>query len=342
VVTRRRLRPRRSAALPSAGALRPCAAGVVQRAPGVVRRGALAVPLALALALLALCLLLVPRAAWPDARAPSALRLVDARGRTVVLAAPAERIVSLLPSLTETVCALDACDRLVAVDRYADWPQQVRALPRVGGLEDTQIERVMALRPDLVLAARSSRAIDRLEALGIPVLALGPQNLRQMHEAIATLAQALGRPAAGRRLSAQVDERIAAAAARVPPALRGRSVYLEVASTPFAAGEASFDGELLARLGLANIVPAALGAFPQLNPEFVLRAQPYIVMGMAAAVAAMPGRPGWSTLDALRARRVCGFDAPTWDTLVRPGPRLADAAEAVADCLAAIARRAPG
>lgn len=265
--------------------------------------------------------------------AHAAIRLQDDRGRSLTLAAPAERVVSLLPSLTETVCILRACDRLVGVDRFSNWPARVRQLPTLGGLEDTQIERLVALKPDLVLVARSARALDRLEALGVPVLALEPQTMRDTERAIRTIAQALGRAADGPKLAARFDARLAAAAARIPAAVRGHSVYLEVASTPHAAGAASFAGELLARIGLGNIVPSTLGAFPQLNPEFVLRADPFIVMATQAAVAEMPRRPGWGALAALREGRVCAFTAEAWDTLVRPGPRLADAAEAIADCI---------
>jgi iron complex transport system substrate-binding protein len=118
-------------------------------------------------------------------------------------------------------------------------------------------------------------------------------------------------------------------------------VYFEVAANPYAAGEASFVGELLARLGLINIVPATMGPFPQLNPEFVLRAQPAVVMATAAAVAQMPGRPGWNSLQALQRGHVCGFAAEAYDTLVRPGPRLGDAAEAIADCLAGLGTMPP-
>jgi iron complex transport system substrate-binding protein len=283
-----------------------------------------------------LSLLLLAGMLWaaPPNSSAQPIRLVDDRGRTVTLAAPARRIVSLLPSLTETLCELQACDRLVGIDRFSNWPERVHTLPKLGGLEDTQIERLVALQPDLVVAALSARAIDRLEALGLTVLALEPRDLAQTRRAIVTLAQAIGRPEAGAALAERVEQRIAAAAARVPPAWRGRKVYLEVASTPHAAGEASFAGELLARLGLGNIVPAALGPFPQLNPEFVLRAQPDLVIATAAAVAEMPRRPGWAALAALRDGRACGLEPAPWDTLVRPGPRLAEAAEVVADCLA--------
>ena len=260
----------------------------------------------------------------------------DDRGSTITLARPAQRIVSLLPSLTETVCELGACDRLVGTDRYSNWPASVRALPKLGGLEDAQIERIVALRPDLVLVAVSARAIERLRALGLPVLALEPRNSADTERVIASVAQALGTPAAATALLARMRARMDAAAARVPAHWRGRSVYVEVAATPYAAGEASFVGELLAQLGLLNVVPAAMGPFPQLNPEFVLRAQPALLIATQGAIADMPSRPGWSALGALRKRHVCGFAPAAWDTLIRPGPRLAAAAEAVADCLVAL------
>ena len=262
--------------------------------------------------------------------------VVDDRGRSLALPRPPQRVVSLLPSLTETVCALQACGRLVGTDRHSDWPASVRALPRLGGLEDTQIERILALKPDLVLAARSSRAVDRLEALGVPVLALEPQSLADTRRMVQRVALALGVAGEGDALLAQIDSRIAAAARRVPPAWRGRKLYVEVASVPYAASESSFIGELLTLLGLGNVVPASLGPFPQLNPEFVLRAQPDVVVASARALAGMPARPGWNTLKALQAGHSCGLASDAWDALVRPGPRLGEAADALADCVAGL------
>ena len=271
------------------------------------------------------------------AQTPVGPTLLDDRGVEHRLPAPPQRIVSLLPSLTETVCALQACTRLVGTDRYSNWPASVQALPKLGGLEDTQIERLVALRPDLVLVASSARAIDRLEALGLRVVVLEPRTLQDTERVIVQVARALGDAPAGPALWRQLQARVAAAAARVPTSLRGRKVYFEVASAPYAASEASFVGENLARLGMGNIVPAALGPFPKLNPEFIVRAQPDIVMATASALAEMPGRPGWAGLLALRERRSCGFAPQPWDTLVRAGPRLAEGAEFLADCLAGLA-----
>ncbi|MBL8290004.1 MAG: ABC transporter substrate-binding protein [Rubrivivax sp.] len=279
-----------------------------------------------------------PRAARPGpgsaSREAAALVIHDDRGRRVALKAPAQRIVSLLPSLTETLCELGACARLVGTDRYSNWPPAVRALPKLGGLEDAQVERIVALKPDLVLVANAPRLVERLESLGLPVAVLIPQTLADARRVAGVVGTAaLGDAAAGERLWQRLDARIAAAAARAPAALRGQRLYVEVASAPFAAGEASFVGALVARLGLANVVPATLGAFPQLNPEFVLRADPDIVIATEAALAEMPLRPGWAGLRALREGHACGLPPPAWDTLVRSGPRLAEAAEAIVECL---------
>jgi iron complex transport system substrate-binding protein len=281
-------------------------------------------------------------AALPAAQAASAgdRVLVDDRGRSVAFAGAAQRVVSLSPALTETVCALGACKRLVGTDRYSNWPASVVALPKLGGLDDAQIERIVALRPDLVLAATSTRAVDRLESLGLRVLALEPRTLAETRSVIERVALALGPAVDGPGVWRDLSARIDAAAARVPTKWRGRRVYFEVASEPYAAGEASFVGELLARLGLGNVVPAALGPFPRLSPEFVLRSQPDVVMASRAALADMPGRPGWPGLRALQAGASCGFAAAPYDALMRAGPRLAEAAEALVDCLVNLEQRA--
>ena len=267
--------------------------------------------------------------------------VTDDRGRAVVLDQPVRRVVSLMPSLTETVCALGACDRLVGVDRWSNWPAAVRALPQLGGLEDTPLERIVRLQPDLVLAPSSSRAIERMEALGLKVLALEPKSLDETRRLLSTVAQALGRPGQGEALWARIDARVTAAGARTPAAFKGQRVYFEVSSAPYAAGEASFVGALLARLGLRNIVPAAMGPFPKLNPEFVVRAQPELLMASNANLADMAKRPGWAAISALGRQRTCGFAAAQVDMLARPGPRLAEAAELIADCLVRLGAASP-
>lgn len=264
----------------------------------------------------------------------AALEVTDDRGVTVRLAQPPQRIVSLLPSLTEMVCALGACARLVGVDRYSNHPAAVRALPQVGGGIDPSVEAIVALKPDVVLIAGSARAVQQLEALGLKVLALEPRSGADVRRVLAQLGRLLQVPDAA-RVWREIDAGIAAAAQALPPAARRNRVYFEVSRGPYAAGVPSFLGEMLQRLGVGNVVAPELGPFPLLNPEYVVRADPDIVMIGAPHAQGLSQRPGWAAMRALREGRLCVFSAAEHDVLVRPGPRMAEAARLLARCIAA-------
>ncbi|MEO8938271.1 MAG: helical backbone metal receptor [Burkholderiaceae bacterium] len=265
--------------------------------------------------------------------------ITDDRGQHVRFAHAPTRIVSLLPSITESVCALGACDRLVGIDRYSNSPEQVRALPKLGGLDDAQVERIVALKPDVVLAGKSARVTDRLEALGLKVVLVESQSHADVMHSLVLIAQLLGTPAEADRVWSGIERDFATATARIPATVSGRKVYFEIASAPYAASAGSFIGETLARLGMGNIVPATLGPFPRLNPEFVVRADPDIVMAAQRELATMATRPGWDGMAALKHGSVCGFDTAHYEVLIRPGPRLGEAALVLADCLAGLPAR---
>lgn len=260
----------------------------------------------------------------------------DDRGAEHRFAAPPQRIVSMMPSLTELLAALGARDRLVGIDRYADWPPEIAGLPRLGGLDDAHIEAIAALRPDVVLASSGSRAMDRLEALGLRVIRLKSDRHADVRRTLDLLARLTGRPEEGARVWAGIERQIDAAAARVPAAVRGARAYFEIGGGPYAAGTPSFIGETLARLGLVNVVPVELGPFPKLNPEFIVRMRPEVILGLQREMTSLPARPGWQSVPAVRRQWLCGFDATQYDLLVRPGPRLGQAAHLLADCLAGL------
>lgn len=276
-------------------------------------------------ALLALC-------GWLQAAPAMALQVTDDRGLTVDFAQTPQRIVSLLPSLTESVCALGQCRRLIAVDRYSNYPASVRALPQVGGGLDPNIEAIVALKPDLVLLATSSRAGERLQSLGLKVLALEPKTSADVRRVLEQLGQLLDVPDA-RRVWRVIDAGVTAAARSLPARVKNTRVYFEVNRAPYGAGVSSFIGETLARLGVQNIVPAELGPFPKLNPEFVVRANPDLIMVGDRNLSGLVQRPGWAAIRAIREQRVCVFSADQSDLLVRPGPRMAEAARLMAQCL---------
>lgn len=260
----------------------------------------------------------------------------------VVSSGPPQRIVSLQPALTEAVCALGACARLVGVDRYSSWPPEfIAQLPVVGGGLDPSVEAIVALRPDVVLLSRSTQAAQRLHALGIRTVALDADTLAEVHILLQRVGNVLqvpatqGADALWQRIQSDMD----AAAASVPASVRGVRVYFEVGRGSFAAGPQSFIGAILTRLGAENVVPASLGPFPQLSPEFVLRAAPDVIIQSEDSA---QNAPGWASLQAVQHGRICSFAPAQIDILVRPGPRMAEAAHLLAQCLREKApRRAP-
>ena len=287
----------------------------------------------IAAGLLLACVL--PAAAQP-------VQISDARGVQVQLAKPPQRIVSLLPSLTESLCALGGCERLVGVDRYSNWPAHVKTLPVVGGGLDPNIESIVALKPDLVLVSMASRAIARMEALGLKVVALEPRT----HEEARTVMQKLGQllalpPAQGAdRVWAGIEADLNKAAASVPDAMRGQRVYFEASRGPYAAGEKSFIGQTLARLQLRNVIDARQGPFPRLNPEYVVKLDPDILMaGERSWKTGVPEYPGWAQMRAVKQGAICAFTPEQSDILVRPGPRMAEGAQIIVQCLQRLAAR---
>lgn len=274
-------------------------------------------------------------ACWVGVALAAPYVVTDERGERVRFDAPPQRVVSLLPSLTETVCALGACARLVGVDRYSNWPLSVRELPQLGGGIDPHVEAIVRLKPDVVLLAQSSRVAQRLQSLGLKVLALEPKSHADMQRVLRQIGQVLGLPEAdSSKVWLGITQGVAQAAAAVPAHARQARVYIEVSRGPFAASAASFIGETLAQLGAQNIVPAALGPFPKLNPEFVVRANPDLIMIANRSMQADFNYPGWQAIRAVREQRVCVFSSDEADIVVRPGPRMAEAAQIMARCLA--------
>jgi iron complex transport system substrate-binding protein len=261
--------------------------------------------------------------------------LSDATHRELRFDAPPRRIVSLLPSLTESICELGECARLVATDRYSNWPASVRALPKAGGLEDVQVEQIVRAKPDVVLLVHAPRVLDRLQSLGIETFEFDAQSYSDIGRNISTLGVLLGVQERARSLNAQIEQSVATVAAETHGRLGGRAplVYYEVDDGPYGAGPDSFIGNELARLGARNILTPDLGQFPKLNPEYVVRANPDVILISPTEAPDLAHRPGWGQIRAVREHRICTFPPETRDTIVRPGPRIATGLQALADCL---------
>jgi iron complex transport system substrate-binding protein len=286
-----------------------------------------------------ICLLLFTSLGLGVTMARAQTLVTDDRGVTSHWAIAPQRVITLLPSLTETVCALGQCARLVGIDRYSNWPDQVKSLPTLGGGMDPNIEAIMALTPDVVFTAQSSRVAERLEALGLKVVALETTSHSDVQRLLSKVSEALGiAPKHAKTLWQSIDEDVSAAAQRLPASAQQLQVYIEVNRAPFGAGPKSFIGETLSRLGAQNILQTQPDAFPRINPEFVIRAQPDVIMISERDLTAMLQRPGWSNMAAIKHHRICAFATAEQDVLVRPGPRLAEAARVMANCLGRFAQ----
>lgn len=290
------------------------------------RRGARA----LAACVLALVCLLVPLAAAQGVQA------TDALGRDVALPAPALRVVSMVPSHTETLCALGACDRLVGRDALSDTPAPALDAPSLGTAFAPDLEALVATAPDLVLADAFTGLAEALAPFGIAVYAGTPQQLDDLGPYLADLGVLLGLEDAAARLARELEDGFAAVRAAVD-GLPRPSVFVEIDATPYAAGPTSLVGAVVAMAGGANVIDAAMGDYPQVDPEHVVARDPEVILLMDApygvTAAHVAARPGWSVLRAVRDGRVVEMTITETDALSRPGPRLVEAAWAIARLL---------
>ncbi|MGD9763763.1 MAG: ABC transporter substrate-binding protein [Candidatus Binatia bacterium] len=249
---------------------------------------------------------------------------------------PPQRIISLAPSVTETLFALDIGERVVGVSTYCDYPPAALRIERVGTFLQPNVERILALRPDLVIAVPSpgNRApVERLERLGVSVLVVDPQRITDVFHATRAIAAATGVPEAGERLVASIERALATVEVRLEGARRVSVLMLVGRSPLVAAGSGTFQDELITRARGENIAAAAGKAWPNLTLEFVIARAPEIIIdaGMGSEQADAAGaKEFWQrfpNLPAVRHGRIYGYGAYE---LLRPGPRVAHTLEIVA------------
>jgi iron complex transport system substrate-binding protein len=258
--------------------------------------------------------------------------VADDRGVVVVFDKPPQRIVTLLPSLTESVCALGKCSTLVGVDRFSNWPKSIQDLPKLGGIGDVNIERIVQLKPDVVFLEKASPVIVRLNGLGIKTFALDVKSMGDEERALKKLDAVLGTAESGRVWN-QIQQQVTRADRQLNFNGKDIRVYFEVNPAPFAAGRTSFIGEILSQLNLINVVPESLGPFPKVNPEFVVQAKPDVILLTESTATDIQRRPGWGSIPAVSKNRICVFTSEQNDVLVRPGPRMGEAALIISGCI---------
>jgi iron complex transport system substrate-binding protein len=266
--------------------------------------------------------------------------VTDMLGRSVTVPDRPLRVVSLAPSLTEAVFALGRGDWLVGVTDLCDYPEAAREKPRVGGIGAPDLERIVAARPDLVLLTAEANArvmVAQLAQVGIPSFAVTPSSYRGVLSAIQGLASVLHAEEAGSTLVHAVGERMDALRERVARRRRPRALFLIWTDPMIAAGRTTFLQDLIELAGGANVARGA-AAYPRLGWEEVLAAAPEVILVASHRPGAEPGvEPAlleawqpWRAVPAVRAGRILGVHG---DLVLRPGPRIAEAAEHLARAL---------
>jgi iron complex transport system substrate-binding protein len=252
--------------------------------------------------------------------------------RPPVPALAAERIISLAPSVTETVFALGAERALVGVSDFCDYPPAARKIDRVGSYLTPNVEAIVAKRPDVVIAVPSPgnrEEVEALSSLGIRtlVVAEGP-TLAHVFEAMRTIARETGREAEGAALAARLRAEIAATRARVADRPRRRALMIVGRNPLVAVGGGNLIDELLSLAGADNIA-AAYGEWPRLSLEFVVRESPEVVLDGSMGGEATLDTSFYEGLGISAAKRG-RVHALNLDEVLRPGPRIAAGFETLA------------
>lgn len=258
--------------------------------------------------------------------------LTDDLNRSITLKAEPRRIVTMLPSITETVCAIGACGRVIATDSYSDWPESVKRLPKAGSLYDANPELIVSLKPDLVLVSTYGKLQEVLEKAGIVTFGVQTESYDDIFRTARLLGQVLNLRSEAERLVSKVQSEVYAVESKAAKASERPSVYYEIDPTPYSAGPESFIGVLIAKARGHNIIPKELGPFPQVSPELVVQKNPAIIVLTHSGVADLKKRPGWGNVKAIQTNRLCSFMGESDNLLSRPGPRVAEGLKLLVAC----------
>lgn len=271
--------------------------------------------------------------------APEPIKLTDGLGRSIELAAPAQRVISIAPSNTEILFALGAGQQIVGREEMSDYPAEAKNVTSIGSVfQKINTEAIVALKPDLVLAAEinSPEQVKALEDLKLNVYYLpNPKTFDDLYANLETVGKLTGRSAEAAKLNESLTARYDAVMQKLSQAKDAPTVFYEIDATdptkPYTSGPGTFIDLVIALAGGKNIGGSLKDAFAQISSEELVKQNPdLIVLGDAlygVTPESVAQRPGWDVLNAVKNNQVFAFD----DNLIsRPGPRLIDGLEQMA------------
>lgn len=297
-------------------------------------RWALRPALLLLAAMLALCSLAGCARRKPVADAPQARAFTDELGREIKINFPPRRIISLAPSVTEVLFALGLGGRVVGVTSYCDFPAEAKTKEKVGDTINPNAERIIALRPDLVIittASQLERLTRQLGELNIPVYVANPRTVRDVIVSIRKLGEATGVEARANEIAGDMERRIANVERRVSAWPKPRVLYVLQTGPLITAGRDTFINDLIVLAGGASITGSETADYPQLSRETAIARAPEVIVAPeshgADLVREEDLRRDFAATPAIRANRIVKVNA---DWIDRPGPRIVEGLEQLA------------
>jgi iron complex transport system substrate-binding protein len=302
---------------------------------GVLRKEKQLLRAALAMLFVAASFAISLQAHSQGSAAPASREFTDEVGRTVRIPQPVRRIVSLAPSLTETVYALGLEDKLVGDTDYCDYPADATKKHKVGGAINPNMEEVAALKPDVVLVVKSLNRLETvraLEQIGIPVYSTDPHTVKDVVASMKKLSGVLGSQEAGDAVNEKLENRLAAVHAKLNGVAAKRVMFVVWTEPLISVGRKTFIADVLEQAGGMSVVESKQD-WPQFSLEEAVRLQPeYLVFASSHSetvqndMEALALKPGWSAMDAVKKRKI----AIVSDAINRPGPRIVEAVEELA------------
>jgi cobalamin transport system substrate-binding protein len=280
-----------------------------------------------------LSLLLAVSAHASDAASHRQVR--DQLGRTVEIPVNPKRVVSLAPSITEIIFALNLEHLLVGVTRFSDFPPAARDLPKVGSYVQLDLERIVSLNPDLCIAVKDGnpkRVVSRLESLGVPLYAVDPRNIPTVLETITEIGKLFSRESMANQLATQMGQRIDNVKKTVSAASSRPGVFFQIGVSPIVSvGTDTFIHELVELAGGSNLTAGPI-PYPRYSREQVIALAPdiFIITSMARGEVFDKVKQQWQQwpdMPAVRNNRILLVDSDLYD---RASPRLVDGLEQLA------------
>lgn len=259
---------------------------------------------------------------------------VDDLGRKIFLAKAPTRVVSLAPSITEILYAIGLNDEIVGVTEFCDYPPAAKQKPKVGYAQPN-IEAIVTLKPDLVLATRAFLRADllaKLEQLKVPTFVVDPESFEEIPSRIQTVGRILNRSSSADGVAMVMRQRIAAIRSKMEAVARVRVLYVLNSQPLITVGPGSYIFQVINVAGGSNIASQTTVPYPHLNMETVIKEDPEIIIFPIGKTEGIPLSEQqqwlrWTSLSAVKQERLHQISA---DVLNRPGPRIVEGLEALA------------